>query len=94
MLKRSIESPFRIIRETTCGELSASEMIAYTFTTDTFSRTGLVTAIAKIQILFFFTFHDVCSLFIRFEFFKVDNPPNSEALVSFQSKKLPDPSDI
>ena len=58
MLERSIKGSLCIVREAACWKFPAPEVVAQTLTTDAFTRTGFVTAIATIQIFFFFTLHN------------------------------------
>jgi hypothetical protein len=54
MFKRSIKSPFRIIREAICRKLPAPQVIAYAITTSSFTRTWFITTVTRIKILFIF----------------------------------------
>jgi hypothetical protein len=53
----AIVSLFHLIREATAGQLLAFQVVLQAFTTNPFAAAAGITAIAKIHIFFFFTFH-------------------------------------
>ena len=57
MLKGSVVRALGVPRKATGGKLPALEMITQAFAANPLSGTGLITAIALLQMLFFFTLH-------------------------------------
>jgi hypothetical protein len=57
MFKRSVISALSVIGETTGGQLATGQMIAQALTAIALARTGFITAIAFLEILFGFAVH-------------------------------------
>jgi hypothetical protein len=57
MLERTIVSPFSILGKTTAGKLASLQMILQTLTADALPGTGVVAAVAFLEVLFFITLH-------------------------------------
>jgi len=56
-IERPIIGAFNIIRKTARGQFIQTQMVLYTFTTHTLSRTWFVGAITVLHVLFFIAFH-------------------------------------
>ena len=59
MFKRSVIGFFRIIGKTACGQLSHLQMVADAVAADPLAGASGVRTVARLEILFFFAFHDV-----------------------------------
>ena len=57
MGNRAVKGPLSLLAEKTGRELILAEMRLDAFTADSLFRTGLIRAIAEIQIILFRTFH-------------------------------------
>ena len=63
-LEAPVESFFDIIRETAAGQLLDRQMIAYTLTAHSLFVTGIC-AVTILQVLLFFTFHNIAATFFK-----------------------------
>ena len=57
MLERSVPGLFSIRRKAATGKLPAFKVVADAFTANSFTRAGLIAAIAGCEVFFLMTFH-------------------------------------